>query len=152
MTMNEAMLAAPTIGKELGLKGVNIRGYTKELAKNYKAIHSKYVADQMAKDLQVKIAKINSQSGVLSKTDKIQVANYQKQLDQILNTKVDDQIDLINELNRGGTLSNKPINVTDEKSFTVTKDFKPTLKMKQQLEKLYGYKGAEKALNLVNFL
>lgn len=151
MTMNEAMLATPTIGSELGLKGINIRGYTKELAKNYKAIHSKYVADQMAKDLQVKIAKINSQSGVLSKADKIQVANYQKQLDQILNTKVDDQIDLINELNRGGTLSNKPINVTDEKSFTLTKDFKPTLKMKQQLEKLYGYKGAEKALNLVNF-
>lgn len=149
MTMNEAMLAASKIGQNLNLNNINIRGYTKEMAKNYKAMHSKYISEQMAKDLQTKIAKINSQSDI-SVNDTIQIEAYQKQLDTILNSEVSEQEDLINKLFRAGTVSNKPINVTDEISYTLNGNTKFTAPIKQQLEKLYGFHNAEKLGNFFN--
>lgn len=148
MTIDENMLTTPTIGKKLNVD-LSMTGYVKEITKNYKALHSRYIANQQAKELTRKIAKINSK-GKLSDADKLQIDKYKDQLTTILNTKVSDQEDLINKLARGGTLSNKPININEDLSINMTKGFKVDNKIKADLIRLYGATNAEKISNMLS--
>ena len=156
MTTEELATATPKLTDMLNLKNVGIKDYMKEIIPTAKALYTKHSVEGITRELSRRIAKLNSNNfkpGTAKYFDnKAQIRNFEDQMNQILNKPVSEQTDLINEIYKSGVVSDKPINVMNDKSFTLTGKVKLSDKIQDLLYKVHGERVGRFCSNLIYML